>query len=434
MEGALKSGTLLVSDSGNRYKVIRLLGAGAQGEVYEIERGTARAALKWYFPKRATVAQRRILEKLIAKGAPDESFLWPEDSLTQDTSGSLGYVMRLRPREYKGIVDMMKRRAEPSFAVLCRAAFNLTHGYQKLHSLGYSYRDISFGNVFFNPDDGNVLICDNDNVSASGDDDSPIYGTPRFMAPEIVVGAAKPSRNTDLYSLSVLLFYMLMLHHPLEGKREADIKCMDVFAMTRLFGQSPLFIFDPHDESNRPVRGYQDNAIVYWEVYPRFLKDLFETAFTVGLSQPNRRVTENQWLDALSNLLSQIIPCPKCGAEVFCGVGKCWACGGSSKTPPLLSVEKRRIALTTDAVLYSHHINVDYDLKKTVGRVVQNPNDPGRIGIRNETENAWTYVKNDGTQLAIAPGKSAAVVGGTKLIFGGAANSTMGEILSTTGG
>ena len=31
------------------------------------------------------------------------------------------------------------------------------------------------------------------------------------MAPEIVVGKAKPSRNTDLYSLAVLLFYMFML-------------------------------------------------------------------------------------------------------------------------------------------------------------------------------------------------------------------------------
>jgi serine/threonine protein kinase len=206
MEGALKSGTLLVSDSGNRYKVIRLLGAGGQGEVYEIERGPQRAALKWYFPKMATIPQKRIIEKLISKNAPDETFLWPEDMITQGTGGSFGYVMKLRPPEYKGIADMMNRQAEPSFHTLCKAAFNLTRGYQKLHSLGYSYHDISFGNVFFNPDTGNVLICDNDNVSVSGDDASSMLGTPRFMAPEIVTGNAKPSRNTDLYSLSVLLF------------------------------------------------------------------------------------------------------------------------------------------------------------------------------------------------------------------------------------
>ena len=78
--------------------------------------------------------------------------------------------------------------------------------------------------MFFDPDTGDVLICDNDNVSANGIDNSSVYGTPRFMAPEIVMGQAKPSRNTDLYSLAVLLFYMFMMGHPLEGKLEAALR------------------------------------------------------------------------------------------------------------------------------------------------------------------------------------------------------------------
>ena len=41
------------------------------------------------------------------------------------------------------------------------------------------------------------------------------------MAPEIVRGEALPSTATDLYSLSVLLFYLLMVSHPLEGLRMA---------------------------------------------------------------------------------------------------------------------------------------------------------------------------------------------------------------------
>lgn len=224
MVGLLKPGTILASESGNKYKVISLLGAGGQGEVYDVELNGKHYALKWYFKHMATQEQKGILDNLVAKGAPDDSFLWPQDLIFNKLGESFGYIMPLRPKNFKSIVDMMKRRAEPSFYALCRAAYNLTNGYQKLHTMGYSYRDISFGNLFFDPNTGDVLICDNDNVSANGKDDSAVYGTPRFMAPEIVLGKAKPSRNTDLYSLAVLLFYMFMMGHPLEGKLEADIK------------------------------------------------------------------------------------------------------------------------------------------------------------------------------------------------------------------
>lgn len=254
----------------------------------------------------------------------------------------------------------MKRKAEPSFYALCKAAFNLTKGYQKLHSMGYSYRDISFGNLFFDPDTGDVLICDNDNVSVNGKDDSSVYGTPRFMAPEIVLGKAKPSRNTDLFSLAVLLFYMFMLNHPLEGKLEADIKCMDIHAMNRLYGTNPVFIFDPNNKTNRPVRSYQDNALLYWDLYPKALKTLFTSAFTVGIGAPNRQVTENKWLEEFSNLMSGIVYCPNCGVEVFYDEAKekagaahiCWSCQKSVAIPAKLVTNKNTILLTQSTKIF----------------------------------------------------------------------------------
>lgn len=426
MDGQLKPNSQLVSTSSQHYKIIKFLGAGGQGEVYEVECNGNRYALKWYYKHMATKEQKAILDNLILKGSPDISFLWPQDLIFNNIGESFGYIMPLRPKNYKSIVDMMKRRAEPSFYVLCKAAYNLTYGYQKLHSMGYSYRDISFGNLFFDPDTGDVLICDNDNVSANGKDDSSVYGTPRFMAPEIVLGKAKPSRNTDLYSLAVLLFYMFMMGHPLEGKLEADIKCMDIHAMNKLYGTDPVFVFDPVNKSNRPVKGYQDNVLIYWAIYPQIIKILFTKSFTDGLRTPNKRITEIQWLDAFANLMTGIFNCRYCGAEVFCDEAKyassinhiCWNCHQTVYAPASLLVGKNRILLNKNAKLFSHSIYADYDMNTVVGEVVQNPNNPKLWGIKNESKENWTYIRPNGEQIPVAIGRSAAIAKDVKINFG----------------
>ncbi|MBR6707556.1 MAG: protein kinase [Clostridia bacterium] len=427
MECMLENDTELVSESGNRYRVLSMIGAGGQGEVYKAELNGRLYALKWYYPETATQTQWRILEALIAKGAPDATFLWPLEGIRGKTGGSYGYIMPLRPERFKGVVQMMKRQAEPSFATLCRAAYNLTKGYERLHKEGWSYRDISFGNVMFDPDNGDIMICDNDNASPNDrKEDIAVYGTPRFMAPEIVTGKAMPSRNTDIYSLSVLLFYMFMLGHPLDGELEAKVHCMDPRAMYRLYGTNPVFVFDPADKSNRPVKGLHDNVLIYWDIYPQVIRDLFTRAFTEGLTQPNRRVTESEWMDAFANLMTGIIPCPSCGAEVFFDENKtamgvphvCWKCGRSLQYPVSLVSGKTRVLLNRDATIRSHNIREDYDMDTVVGHVVRNPANPQLWGIENDSDANWTYIRADGRQVPVAPGRRVGIVRGARIDFG----------------
>ncbi len=430
MKGILQQGTIKKSNSGISYTVIKLLGEGGQGEVYLVESAGKSYALKWYFKRNATKEQRTIIDDLVSKPAPTKQFLWPIDIV--EDNDIFGYIMKLRPDNYKGIADMMTRKAEPTFSALCMAAYNLAEGYRNLHLKGYCYRDISFGNVFFDPLTGDVLIGDNDNVAPNRTENIGVLGTPRFMAPEVVTGKEKPSIDSDIFSMNILLFYMLMVHHPLEGASEANLKCLDAVAMNKLYGTEPVFIFDPMNTTNRPIAGYQDNALIFWEIYPTYIRDLFTQTFTEGIRFPNKRVMEKQWGDALLKLRDNIIMCPSCGQENFYDIDKlkrnvahiCWSCQRTITLPPRLRVGNMLVMLNKDTVLTEHHMNSNYNLTTKVAEVTQHPTDPSRWGIKNLSKSSWVYKNIDGTTLMIDVDKNAPLMNGAKIDFG----SVEGEI------
>ena len=416
--------------SGVTCEVEQFLGGGGQGEVYRANLGGNPVALKWYFPSQATIEQRNALEVLVKLGAPNDKFLWPLDLTSANGIPGYGYIMPLREARYKGIVDMMKRRVEPSFRAIATAGLELSHSYLLLHSKGYCYRDISFGNVFFEPKSGATLICDNDNVCIDGTAGGGVLGTPRFMAPEVVRGDALPSTRTDLFSLAILLFYMLYVHHPLEGKRESEIKCFDLPAMTKLYGTEPVFIFDPKNRSNEPVPGYHDNAIAFWPIYPQFIRDRFTQAFTEGIRDPkNGRVQESEWRAAMVRLRDAIYYC-RCGAENFYDpqalqstggkAPQCWSCSKDLQLPARIRIGKSVVMLNHDAQLYPHHVDDQkmYDFGKPIAAMIQHPSNPNVWGLKNISGEKWVSKLTDGTVKDVEPGRSVSLAVGTNILFG----------------
>src|SRR5258708_27435066 len=166
MDEILKAGQIVRTEtSGMNCEVEAFLGGGGQGEVYRAKLNGKNVALKWYFPKSATPDQRKILETLIMKGAPNDKFLWPIELASADNVPDFGYIMPLREERYKSLFDLMKDRIDPTFYALATAGLHLSHSFFPLHSQGWCYRDISFGNVFFHFENGDIFICDNDNIA-----------------------------------------------------------------------------------------------------------------------------------------------------------------------------------------------------------------------------------------------------------------------------
>lgn len=416
----------ICKESGAELKALQLLGTGGQGEVWLSEMEGRQVAVKVYHQHTATPAQREILERLVEKGNPAKYFLWPLKLVEDLSLRSYGYVMELREKRFHSLEDFMARRIEPSFRALLTASWQLADGFLRLHSQGLCYRDISFANVFFDPFLGDIRICDNDNVDVSGTESGGILGTQRFMAPEVVRREAVPSDQTDRYSLAVLLFYMLMGGHPLDGLREARIRCLDVPALEKLYGFEPLYIFDPVDPSNRPQRGIHDNPLDFHPLYPPQIRDLFLRSFTEGLHYPAKRVRESEWRKAFAHAVDSIIPCTSCRAENFYsadvvrtrGIGYCWSCNKPLALQPRIRIGNDIVILSQETRLYGYHVGEAVEDGSPIAEVSRHPSNPTILGIRNLTNDSWTLTRPDGTIVDVPPGRSASIASGNKINFG----------------
>lgn len=426
----LKPGISLTSPTGNIYEVESLLGAGSQGEVYRVTYNKTDWALKWYFDHQASDEQYEAINSLIRKGSPNSKFLWPIEIVKLSSTLGFGYIMPLREPRFKSIIDLMKGRIDPPFSILVKAAYELVNSYKKLHSEGLCYKDISFGNVFFDPNNGEVRICDNDNVRVDKQTAGTIEGTPRFMAPEIVRGEAKPSTDTDLFSLAVLLFYMFTISHPLEGKRETAIHALDSLAMKKLYGDEPIFIFDPINQSNRPDPSVHTCATAYWNIYPDFFQNLFIRSFTEGLHNPEQgRVRESEWRDQLKRLEDMICYCSGCGSQNFIdpnsfsnqisGSNICWNCKKKYSIPPQIFINNHFIYLHHQRCLYQHHIDgTSYDFENIIAKIINHPSNPNIWGLKNCSDKNWIIIRKDGTKADIGPGKTIALQNSLIIDFG----------------
>jgi DNA-binding helix-hairpin-helix protein with protein kinase domain len=435
MNELLKSGQIVQTKmSGQPCKVKKFIGGGGQGEVYEAEWSGDLFALKWYYTNIATDEQRQALEELVQSDAPNAAFLWPLDIAMADNVPGFGYIMKLREPRFKGLLDLMMNRIDPKFRELVTVGLSLADNFFKLHAKGLCYRDISFGNAFFDPNTGEVLICDNDNVAANRSSHVSVLGTPDFMAPEIVRGQAKPCRETDLHSLAVLLFYIFHIHHPLMGKKMLGIKCWDYASRTKLFGAQPLFIFDPDDKSNEAVPNNAEsgaNALKYWPIYPQFLRNTFTEAFTSGLRDPEHgRVTEGEWRRVLSNLRDSIFYCGSCGVENFYDPetgesagqknNSCWSCKCQLQLPFRLQFGRSSVMLSHEGRIFPHHIgrSIEYEFQKAVGEVTIHPKDPNIWGLKNCSDEKWVATLPDNSMKDIEPGLNIRLSPKTKINFG----------------
>jgi DNA-binding helix-hairpin-helix protein with protein kinase domain len=432
MKGMLKRGDVLIARNMQSAAMIEdTLGEGAQAEVYRARIGDKDYALKWYRPEFLS-GDQRLWERLkvaISSGTPTEQFLWPFDLVSYPRSTAYGgYLMPIKTPEFISMAGLIGGQTAPAFRALTMVGFNLAHSFLKLHAAGLCYRDINFGNVFFNPDTGDIRIADNDNVDVNLKPGS-IKGTPDFMAPEVATDLVAPNAASDRFSLAVLLFRIFMIGHPLRGKRELTLPYdpSDPDQSHRLCAVDPVFIFDPNNDSNRPSPGVHDCPLNYWPIYPGSLRKLFIRAFTEGLDDPDARVMENEWRKELCALRDAIFLCPHCGAENFFdlellrqkkSLNPCWGCLAMLGTPPRMRMGaaygSHLVTLSPGGQLFAHHLEGDaYNFKSPLAEVVAGP-----LGLRNLSSGTWTSRGQNGSTQQVRFNEVLALASDCQVNFG----------------
>jgi eukaryotic-like serine/threonine-protein kinase len=196
---------------------------------------------------------------------------------------------------------------------------------------------------------------------------------------------------------------------------------------------TPVFIFDPTDARNRlPNDPTYAVAARRWAYCPPSLKGLFVHAFTMGLKEPARRVTEGEWQRLFLQLKDGAIRCAACRAvnlwEPDMTTPTCWneKCRQAVVIPSRLVFSlpggSHHLLLTREARVLRRHIDptgpVD-QASSVIGQMKQNPNNPNVWGICNLTSTPWTATAADGKSVEVLPQKSVPLAAGLKVNIGG---------------
>lgn len=199
------------------YRIVRLLGRGGMGEVYEAEHLDTgrRVALKLLRGRidRIEDRERFLQEGRMAASVSDPHTVYVFGS--EEIDGMSVISMQLVPGgTLKDRVDTQGPQSVPDAVA---AVIDIISGLDAALAAGVLHRDIKPSNCFVDAD-GSIKVGDFGlSIPASGRSaDGTFMGTPQFASPEQLRGDALDVRS-DIYAVGATLHYLLTGAPPFEG-------------------------------------------------------------------------------------------------------------------------------------------------------------------------------------------------------------------------
>ncbi len=206
-----------------KYRLIRRLGAGGFGEVWEAEQGGRRCALKCLhlqLTRNEAMVTRFFREAIAAAAINSEHLVRVEDWNLHPESGHPPYLV-MEYLEGVDLADLLadEGRLEPSRAVVL--LLQVCSALATAHRKGIIHRDLKPENIFLTRrNDGCELVKILDLGVAKFEDDLDLtsagmtIGTPQYMSPDLFSAGKDAGPRDDVFSLGVILYELLTGHLP----------------------------------------------------------------------------------------------------------------------------------------------------------------------------------------------------------------------------
>ncbi len=218
----------------NKYRLLRLIGDGGMGSVYEARHevlGTS-VALKFLhaeLTKRPGLVQRFLQEARVSAQIASPHVVRVTD-VDQTPGGAFIVMEYIEGKTLQTLYeDLYKAGQQLSYADALEYAMQMLEGVEAAHKSGIVHRDLKPDNVMIATDaKGRSLLKLLDfgiaKLKVAEDYDRKltrpgvIMGTPEYMAPEQAYSADAVDARADIFSLGVMIFEMLAGRRPVGGE------------------------------------------------------------------------------------------------------------------------------------------------------------------------------------------------------------------------
>lgn len=230
------TGTLTPAEStrigsvvGGKYRLVRCIGEGGMGEVYEAHHVTVGRRFALKFLQRHLAQYQDALERFRrearAAGALENEHIAGVLDFDTASDGTPFLVMEYLVGE--SVAELLRREGPLPVTRAVSIVLQVCRGLKAAHDAGIIHRDLKPDNLFsLRRADGSELIkiLDFGIAKLSSEEPSPaltrsgaMMGTPFYMAPEQARGDKQLDARVDVYALGVILYELLSAEKPHPG-------------------------------------------------------------------------------------------------------------------------------------------------------------------------------------------------------------------------